>query len=261
MLDAVAAGLLLAREAVSGGGPAFPAAAGSPDDLYLAPHFDDICFSLGALAAARRAGTVVTFCTRSRYVAREDGVPADEGARIRHVSALRRAEDARFAAACGLRQECLDLPEAVLRGRRPFQTEAAAQDWPIFAEALQRLPAAAAARPWLFCPSGIGGHVDHVALRRAVVADLQHLSARYRVAFYEDLHYASHRWPRLRALAGLRRQVPGLRRFHVPGNAQKLALIRLYESQFDVLPLSLARFTPAAWQAGLHEAIWTSEPL
>src|SRR5205814_6973835 len=64
-----------------------------------------------------------------------------------------------------------------------------------------------AARPWLFCPSGIGGHVDHVAIRLVIVQHYDRLAALYRLAFYEDLPYASQ--PRAR-LAGLSQLLRGL---------------------------------------------------
>lgn len=46
-------------------------------------------------------------------------------------------------------------------------------------------------RPWLFCPAGIGDHVDHVAVRTVIAGHLDALGHSYRVAFYEDLHYAA----------------------------------------------------------------------
>ena len=47
----------------------------SPLDLYLSPHCDDICFSLGAMAHRRRAGTLLTILPISGYVPQRRGVP------------------------------------------------------------------------------------------------------------------------------------------------------------------------------------------
>ena len=50
-------------------------AGASPMDLYLSPHCDDICFSLGALAHRRQAGTLLTILPISGYVPSRPGVP------------------------------------------------------------------------------------------------------------------------------------------------------------------------------------------
>jgi LmbE family N-acetylglucosaminyl deacetylase len=260
--------VLLGRELLSRGAP-FPLTDTiTPADVFISPHFDDVCFSLGALAAARRAGVVLTVCSQSKHVENYSAMPADPQELARAVSSLRCAEDAHFAERCGLRQVCLGLAEATLRGRKPFDAAMAAVDLPLFEQPLIEALVAlrreqASVRPWLFCPTGIGGHVDHVAIRLAVVRYLRELSTQYKIGFYEDLPYASRLRRRLRAVAALRANTPGLRRRIVRVDAgDKLALVRLYASQFATPPSDLKRFTPALLRpAAPHEAIWTSEPL
>jgi LmbE family N-acetylglucosaminyl deacetylase len=266
-----AASAVLVRELFDPG-PRFPAGdTVSPFDVFISPHFDDVCFSLGALVAARGAGILLTVCSQSKHIEADTGTPPDPARWVRHVSALRRGEDATFAQLCGLRQECLDLPEASLRGRMPFDTSKAAEDWPMFEQATLgaltsfRQGGATNGRPWLFCPIGIGGHIDHVAVRTVVLHHWRDIAKHYRIGLYEDLHYASRRWPRLRGLASLQAAAPpvALTRYTIAAKAaEKLALLRLYASQFDGLPDSLDRFTPAhARVSAPHEAIWTSETL
>jgi len=88
-------------------------------------------------------------------------------------------------------------------------------------------------RPWLFAPSGIGGHVDHVAIRLIVTRHYDRAGQMYRLGFYEDLHYASDFAARRAGFAGLLQAVPGkaLHRHAWPlGDAvsRKLELIQLY---------------------------------
>ena len=240
----------------------------SSADLYLAPHFDDICFSLGAYVRRRRRGILLTLFSTSRYVARPDELQIKASERTAAISALRLAEDLAFARQVGLRQLTAGLDEAPVRGREPFDTDKAAADAilldtkvidAIFAAAPER---AAGPRPWLYCPMGIGGHVDHVAVLTIVLKHYEALRASYRIAFYEDLHYAS-AWT-LR-VAGLRRFLvlaaplkPRRSRHAIGAPHDKLALASLYPSQFVEPPLSIAPFTPAQFfQASAHEATWT----
>lgn len=233
-------------------------------DLFLSPHSDDVCFSLGDLARRRQAGTLFTIFSRSQYVA----IPrtsvngsADE------ITAERLAEDEAFASACGLITESLGLRDAPMRGRLPFALEnlaieAQALEPVLFDQILflagRRKPAD---RPWLFCPSGIGGHIDHVAVMTVVARNIDMLQQIYRVCFYEDLHYASNILARSTGLHRLAQNLPEhtfIRRQWRIAEAEKLNLIRLYASQFPVLPTSVEQFIPAIYLGQVpHEAVWT----
>ena len=87
---------------------------GASGDVYLQPHFDDICFSLGALVHERHTGVLLTIFSDCSYVASRPGVatPPPE-----IVTATRKAEDETFAAACTrLRRNLWGVPEASRRG-------------------------------------------------------------------------------------------------------------------------------------------------
>jgi len=261
---------LAARDDASENPGEFGAGTGGPapsaGDLYLSPHSDDICFSLGELAHRRQAGTLLTLYSRSSYVAEPSAQAALSADR---VTARRLAEDAAFAGSCGLGVETLDLCDALLRGAQPFALE----DLETQVEALEpvllgRIRDLAGRREredrtWLFCPCGIGGHVDHVAAMTAVARNLERLQETHRVCFYEDLHYAS---IVLARSVGLRRLAQSLPRFTllrrqwpIAGDGRgKLALVRLYASQLAAPPTSIERFSPAIYAgATSHEAVWT----
>jgi hypothetical protein len=180
-------------------------------------------------------------------------------------------EDTAFTAACGLRAEFLQVMGASLLGRRPFDLgfaddNAKRIEAPLIGLLLQlAAERGQGVRPWLFCPSGIGGHVDHVAIRLVTAQHYDRLAPLYRLAFYEDLPYASQPRARLAGLAPLLRGLHGrsLRRHAwLLGDKAgiKLSLIRLYESQFLEPPSSFDSFTPAAESSlAPHEAVWTEE--
>src|ERR1700704_4348780 len=82
-------------------------------DLYLSPHSDDICFSLGGLAHRRQRVMLLTILPISGYVPTHPDrapPPADQG------TATRMGEAARFAAACGLSARFLNLSDAPYLG-------------------------------------------------------------------------------------------------------------------------------------------------
>lgn len=243
-----------------------------PRAVFLSPHHDDVCYSLAGTVAAIGGGDLVDLFTRSTYVERAMPLPADPAARVEAVTRLRAAEDEAFAARCGLERHDLGLDEPGLRGRTSFDLRALRSEVERLSAPLLGLLERLAARDrsqraMLFCPLGIGGHVNHVATLVAVAAALPRLSPSYRVYFYEDLHYASRADAReaglerarraLRGAALVRRAVPlSPRRF-----ADKLALVALYRSQHRGEP-DPSRFTPAApGAAGPHEAVWSfAEP-
>jgi hypothetical protein len=227
----------------------------SQHDLYLSPHFDDICFSLGAFASRRRQGILLTFFSNSIHVAKHTDNPGRAiGNRLAVVSTLRRDEDLAFAQKVGLHQVVAGLDEATFRGRGSWDTEKSADDAVLLNHSVMNAIAAAVQsrpirpRPWLYCPMGIGGHVDHLSILRIIIENYHVLQAAFRIAFYEDLHYASNWRARVIGLARFHNLVAPLtpRRFmHLVGDAQhKLKLINLYRTQFAHLPTSIRRFTP-----------------
>ncbi len=240
----------------------------SDGDVYLAPHCDDIAFSIGHFARARGRGRLVTVFTRSAFTLRPDlaGLPAER------VTEMRQAEDRRFALACGLTHCDLELPEAPLRGFEPINRAMARQEAERLASSIvPRLLALAeerspSQRPWLFAPMGVGGHLDHAILLHLIASNRAALTWRFRLAFYEDLPYAVWYKERVRGRARFRALFGkmGWRRIAFRlGSAvpDKLALMSLYESQ-HAAPPEISAYTPELVPAALpHEAIWVSGPL
>ncbi|WP_181170176.1 MULTISPECIES: PIG-L family deacetylase [unclassified Mesorhizobium] len=242
----------------------------SAHDLYLAPHCDDICFSLGAFVLQRRKGALLTLFSKSGYVAQPRTVAALGDERIAAISSLRQREDLAFATQVGLRLCFGGLDEASLRGHDPFDTAKADDDARQLDGAVVAAIFAAATeqpkdrRPWLFCPMAIGGHVDHMVVLKIVLRHYNALRARWRIAFYEDLHYASAWQARTAGLARFEqlaaRLKPRRSLWPIGAPADKLALAALYRSQFVELPASIKPFTPAQRiPAPAHEALWSAE--
>ncbi|TPM41928.1 hypothetical protein [Mesorhizobium sp. B2-3-4] len=242
----------------------------SAQDLYLAPHFDDICFSLGAFVHRRRQGMLLTLFSRSAYVARPRTIAAEGDERIAVISNLRQREDLTFAREAGLTSRFGGLDEAPLRGRGPFEAARADEDARLLGDAVidaifaARPEEPGGRRPWLFCPMAIGGHLDHLVVLKTVLRHHEALRTRWRIAFYEDLHYAA-AW-RARADGLLRFQSLAaslrLRRSFWPiGEAAgKLALVALYPSQFVEPPRSIRPFTPAQFiPTPVHEGLWSAD--
>lgn len=240
----------------------------SEHDLYLSPHFDDICFSLGAYVSHRRQGILLTVFSNSTYVAKRDDPRIASGDRQALVSALRRAEDLTFAQEVGLRQMTAGFDEAPIRGRDIFDTDRSVEDAATLDRKLFEAIMAAGrhrrvgSRPWLYCPMGIGGHLDHVTILRIVTSNYDTLRAAYRIAYYEDLFYAADWQARIAGLNRFRAIVGPVRlrrSFHLIYDIQyKLKLAGLYESQFVDPPATLRPFTPAQYfSTPVHEAIWT----
>jgi len=234
------------------------------ESVFLSPHRDDICFSIGLLAWFL-GGTIISLFTRSQYTA---STTADLSAdTVERVSNLRRDEDLRFMSLCNLSEVDLGWSEAPLRGYNPFDVSALQAELATFeSELIDALKSFGSPegryKPWLFCPSGIGGHRDHLIVRNSIANHIPELEQAFVLAFYEDLPYAYH-MERYNAGIGdflslfVSNQVhrTAIRFDDLLG--LKLRMLHCYASQFDKLPEDLAHFTPAASGSVVCEAIWT----
>ncbi len=167
-----------------------------PTALALSPHLDDAAFSAGAsLARLVEAGwRVVVATVFTASVAHPSGFALacqlDKGlpAEVDYM-ALRRAEDAVAMTALGAAAEWLGLPEAPHRG---YGSAPALFGPPRPDDAVAIGPAVLgridALRPdLLLAPQGIGGHVDHVLLVRA----LHVLAPACPILWWRDFPYAA----------------------------------------------------------------------
>lgn len=169
-----------------------------PAALFLSPHLDDVAFSCGGTALRLlQNGWAAALCTVFTAT-----VPNPQGFALRcqtdkglpptlDYMALRRAEDDAFAALLGLRgAEHWPFAEAPHRGYESAPalfagTRAGDDIWRPVADALRTL--ATELRPdVVFAPQGLGGHVDHVQVIRAVEA----AGLAPRTAWYRDTPYA-----------------------------------------------------------------------
>lgn len=233
-------------------------AAGADNNIYLSPHYDDIAFSLGAWVGATPGGLLFNLFTRSGYVA---GTPTDhwpDTATIDRVMVLRRAEDTAFSERYRLKRHDVGLDEPPVRQRTPWDLGGLADDIEQARAPLTTLLGSLPPGARIFCPAGIGGHVNHLAVRALVVELLPELVGRFEVLFYEDLPYAASRRKRRRGVADLLAALPGrrLRRQTWAANLHKLEAVNCYPSQLPK-PALLRRYSPRTlWPIGAHEAVW-----
>jgi hypothetical protein len=240
-------------------------------NVFLSPHCDDVCFSLGDFAS-QRGGCLVTMFSRSEHVGAPQSLPDDRQRRIAFVSALRRREDEAFAEAAGLDRRDLGLEEPSLLGFEAFDLQRlgpaiARTSATLTAALLDLLPSDADPQSTaVYCPIGIGGHRDHLSTLVAMRGAYPRLADRCTLCLYEDLHYAS---DAARREAGLRRVFDLFAGFALSSTAhvldaeaaaRKLGWIALYASQ---LPYGVraGEFIPASGlSSSLHEIVWRVGP-
>jgi LmbE family N-acetylglucosaminyl deacetylase len=172
--------------------------------IYLSPHLDDGVLSCGGQIAARvRRGESVRIATLAAGDPPGELLPL---ARELHAAwklgdeacAARRAEDRRACAWLGAEGQYEAVPEAMYRRHPatgaplyptlqavfgpPHPADSAAELW---IAALRRLPPAEC----VVAPLGVGGHVDHVLVRRAAEAVFGAA-----LLYYEEYPYAGRFW-------------------------------------------------------------------
>ncbi len=172
--------------------------------LFVSPHLDDVALSCGGLVyrltSADQSVTIATVCTADRPA----DWPLSEAARHEHQQWQlgdqpyqgRRAEDARACRLLGATPAHLDLLDAIYRQDAhgaPLYTNdfiggaVHPYDWQAqLPQARTALAPLVQAATQVYCPLAIGGHVDHVIVRRAV----ESLAGRSAIRYYEDFPYA-----------------------------------------------------------------------
>ena len=236
--------------------------------IYLSPHNDDVCFSVGQLAHLT-GGELVNVFTVSQYVAASIALPEAMDARVAAISAIRREEDQQFAIAAGLNRHDLGLSEPRIRGIQPFDlTNLQAEVDYLSASLIPYLLDMVSGhsegpRHSLYCPMGIGGHRNHIAMVRAIRIHHELLTQSFDIHLYEDLHYASNAEARQNGL-NYACQIYGggfelsslVLELDPLAAERKLAWVNIYASQHPHPP-RLIDYSPASdLSPGPHETIW-----
>ncbi len=172
-----------------------------PVHIYLSPHLDDAVLSCGGLIARQAANdepvTVVTVCAGDTPVGELTPFAVElhrrwggEGSPV----AARRAEDRMACGRLGASVIQLEVVDAVYRRSKnvPLYPDEAAifgplnpADLGLVAQLAALLAEACSPTAYLYCPAGIGGHVDHRLTRMAAERLGRPLW------YYPDLPYAA----------------------------------------------------------------------
>lgn len=235
--------------------------------LFVSPHCDDICLSIGGFAAAVEAPSVlVTVFSDSDWVDPSWSGEIPNG----DVSSLREQEDRAYCARMGFERIALGLPDSGVRHAGQGDLRRASGDESRLVDGIAQALAAIVAdvgADVVVAPLGVGGHADHVVCRRAAQRLHQTL------ALYEDLPYA---WeiPLWRiGLAGrqLRARLSPLVFESVSTTIEKQHALRDYASQcnqvmFDAVEAHSARLrahydprrasADATYERGVIERLW-----
>jgi hypothetical protein len=240
--------------------------------LYLSPHHDDVCFSIGHIAR-QQGGDLINLFTRSEYVEAPIPLPEERQARIEAVTRIRKSEDILFAKACGLVRHDLQLPEPSLLGftsrdSSNLEGEIEALSARLLALLAERLQAKKDPRTVaLYCPMGIGGHRNHLSTLMTVHRNLGLIEKSCTLFLYEDLHYASSAPVREEGIQRVLALFRGYRlnrfiaRLSWPALLLKMEDIQSYRSQHREPP-RIRRFIPASDISPMaHESIWRVEAI
>jgi LmbE family N-acetylglucosaminyl deacetylase len=237
-----------------------------PGDVYLSPHPDDICFSLGNIVSKRHTGQLITVFTSSIYQAKlvyENN--------LSQISAGRLKEDCAFAMQSNLALTHLGFYDSMARGHASFDRHMAkdialAIEDKLINELFRVISKQESAekghKPLLFCPAAIGGHVDHLAVLFTIARWQHQLKKHFHILFYEDLFYASDAQVREEGLSRLFQMLENknlARESNILTESDiihKMKSINLYQSQIDDRHRDIYSYTPATKDSLIHEAIW-----
>lgn len=221
-----------------------------PTHLYLSPHLDDAVYSCGGLIAAQfEAGDdvmVLTICAGDppegplSSFALQFHSRWDSGL---HPTESRREEDLQACGMLGAGVMHLSVPDAIYRwgawDKVLYPTEQSifgrlhADDQRFAEELADQLQSALPDDLLLYCPLGIGGHVDHLLTRIAAE------SIKMPTIYYHDLPYAA----RELARGTVQQAVPGeieIAQVSDDNLGRWIEAIETYRSQFSTFWTSQA---------------------
>jgi LmbE family N-acetylglucosaminyl deacetylase len=228
--------------------------------LVLAPHPDDAALSVGGLLVRLREPVVLcTIFGRSNYTSR------GFHAHWQTVSAIRKTEDAAFAASIGATLRYPALPEAAIRigpSERLIFAKAGGRvaDYPRLDAVLEATIASMRPRAVL-APAALGGHVDHILVRRVVSRILR--TRDVPIAYYEDLPYAARigAWRLVESILSFDARLKPLTVDITDQLTGKLRRLGLYKSQLGPAERSAVRRHSKRWGPGAVERLWSQWPV
>lgn len=239
--------------------------------IFLSPHYDDVCFSLGFVASKLTNLELINIFTHSSYAKPHILTTLPIGVDLADsVSKIRAQEDAIFAKRYKFQRIALGLDDAGLHGADPFNFKGIDAEQATLERILLPLlkeKADSNGSAVIFCPLAIGGHRNHVSTFNAIANHADKLENQgASICFYEDLPYASYKDMRLRRIGQLQEyfSANGYKRLHLvlddEAVASKLEAIQIYDSQMRRdPPPNIAKYSPATDIGDIHEALWVKE--
>jgi LmbE family N-acetylglucosaminyl deacetylase len=170
--------------------------------IYVSPHADDVALSCGGQIIANSAGRgdIMVLNVFTSEMQDVDGKSGNNTASfVDSINAFRTLEDRSAWESLGVRADYLNLPEALLRKRFPFELFRSGKDDSVMGELFDLLRRYAADYPdaIFYFPAGFGNHIDHVACRKVAFRLLDE-GVVGRIMLYEDIPYSWLRFIRKR---------------------------------------------------------------
>jgi hypothetical protein len=158
------------------------------DIIYISPHFDDVCFSLGGLASEIRRGLLINLFTHTCYVENPNVV-----CNKNKVSELRSDEDLKFVKKCNLTRFNFSFEDTSALNISPYDLSKIEDEIKMVSN--QMIPFLMDAnkgseKAYLFCPMGIGFQRNHLSTYISILNNLDLLRGKYELIFYADIPYA-----------------------------------------------------------------------
>jgi len=208
--------------------------------IWISPHLDDICFSLGGLVSKVNHGHLLNLFSISNYVERLDHTYNQNV-----ISKIRDGEDSLFAQRCNLSRYNFSFEDPSVLGINPFiltglDIEVDKINSALIPYLLDQKNETE--KICLVSPMGIGGHKNHLSIAIAIIKNIEVLKDKFDLFFYADLPYAKDDARGLNAInlfnhaTRLYKKNTFLSYLNEDELVQKNSLISLYKSQHKSEP-------------------------
>jgi LmbE family N-acetylglucosaminyl deacetylase len=233
--------------------------------IYISPHLDDAVLSVGGLIhdQARDGNRVEIWTLVCGFPPEADLTPFAQVlhfqwgfASAEETVRLRRAEDERAASIVGAKTVHFDFPDCIYRrgadGEPLYPLDVFVEPHPAETDLPAQMTAALASRlepdDVLVCPLTVGGHADHIIVRRAVEGLGRSLW------YYADVPYVLDHPSALETYS--RRMQPKRQKVSSAGLVAWVAGISAYASQISTLFESLEQMRESMVAYGEEACFW-----
>jgi hypothetical protein len=213
------------------------------NNIFLSPHNDDICFSIGSLVHSLKSGHLINIFTISKYLINQNYKNKINNNAVKQITNIRNKEDIKFAKFCKLKRHDLKIKDTSVTGIGDCSKKKLKFQIALLEKKLIPLLFKLYDKDKIniiYCPMAIGGHENHMSTLITMTKNFKIFEKKMNFLFYFDLPYSSNEKIRkmyfLEFKMNTKKKKYLIQKKKVDNIKKKLLMLRFYKSQHLIYP-------------------------